>query len=110
MKYALYEPQRNVYESLIKPSIIQPNDWQVWLEFNRGMKVHEIARINKFTMHELQKVLSKVVAQLRIEPAKPERVEDVFSWEEALARRIRIQQKYKSAPIVDGYKRIRSDV
>lgn len=110
MKYTLYEPQQNVYEVLVKPSIIEPDEWQVWLEFNRGMELTQIAKIHQLTMNELRKVLNVCVAMLRVEPAKPEQTEDVFSWEEALGRRIRIQSKLESAPIVDGCKIISSDV
>ena len=110
MRYTTYEPQQNVYENKVKPAILTQEDWQIWLEFNRGMSVHEIARIYSIKLFEVQKAFNRCVQALRDAPALDEPRYEPTCWEEAFGRKMSIIQRFYAAPVEDGCKRVMSEL
>lgn len=110
MRYTTYEPQQNVYENKVKPLILSYEDWQMWLEFNRGMEIKDIARINQITYNEVNKAFRRCVQALNYSPVLDEPRYEPTCWKEAFGRKMSIIERFNTAPVVDGCKLVMSEL
>jgi hypothetical protein len=110
MRYTTYEPQQSIFETRVKPSILSQDEWQIWLEFNRGMAINQVAKIWQMPIYDVNQIFTKCVDALRNEPAPVEPRFEPLCWEDAAQRRNAIIARFEAAPIVDGYKLIMSEL
>lgn len=110
MKYTTYEPQQNVYESRVKPSILSDTQWGIWIEFNRGLTMREISKIYGKTIHQVNKIFDECVYALKVSPAEFQQSFEPTCWQQAFTRKMAIIKRFNDAPVVDGCKRVMSEL
>jgi prephenate dehydrogenase len=85
----------DAYRDSIRPATIQPQHWDMWLQYNKGLTTTEIAMVHHTTIYDVMSIISDVVERLKRK--EPTFDDDFVSVHQAEAFRNRIKQNVELA-------------
>lgn len=88
----------DAYVNVIRPEIIKPEHWDMWLKHNAGLTQIELAMIFRKPKFEVVQILAAVVEQLKNKPLIVEKdwSQEFTHWTAAQEFRDKVRRKFKA--------------
>src|SRR5574343_680664 len=88
----------DAYVNVIRPEIIKPEHWDMWLKHNAGLTQIELAMIFRKPKFEIVQILAAVVDQLKNKPLIIEKdwAQEFTHWTSAQEFRGKVRRKFKA--------------
>ena len=89
----------DAYVNVIKPEIIKPLHWDMWLKHNAGLTQVELAMLFHIKKFEVVQILATVVEMLKSKPpiVEPDWSNEFRTWIDAQLYRDKIRDKANEA-------------
>jgi hypothetical protein len=89
----------DAYVNVIKPDVIDPQHWEMWLKHNAGLTQVEIAMLYHVKKFEVVQILATVVELLKYKPkiVEQEWTQEFRVWIDAQLYRDKIRAKLHAA-------------